>query len=302
MSVEERLGSILDGMGRVVVAVSGGVDSLTLLAFAARRRPSLGGADGSSTSVTAVHAVSEAVPAAATMRVRQLATREGVALAEIDAGETRDDRYLANPVDRCFHCKSHLYDAIADHLAELTAERVPFGVAPGRTVVSGTNADDLHDYRPGLAAAAARGVRHPFVEAGVDKAGVRALARTLGLGSIAELPAQPCLASRVETGVRIEPRTLPAIGDVEEAVRARLGEGVTVRCRVRAAGVVVEIEEALLAQLDGGERATIVALAGRRFGRDVRLAPYRRGSAFLRVLPDRATIEDATPADDQGRS
>ena len=103
-----------------------------------------------------LHAVSPAVPPHATARVRAHAERHGWALTVADAGEFDDPRYRANPVDRCYFCKSNLYDRIRS-------------VTEG-TVASGTNLDDLGDYRPGLKAAAERGVVHPFVEAGIDKA------------------------------------------------------------------------------------------------------------------------------------
>ncbi len=100
--------------------------------------------------------------------------------------------------------------------------------------MSGANLDDLGEYRPGLDAAREHGVRHPFVEAGFSKAMVRALARDLGLGAVAELPAAPCLSSRVETGIRIEPETLAFIHAVERLVGEDLtvtGAKSAVRCR-----------------------------------------------------------------------
>ena len=113
-----------------------------------------------------LHAVSPAVPPHATARVRAHAGLEGWNLAVADAGEFADPRYRANPVDRCFFCKSNLYDRIRS--------------VTQATVASGTNLDDLGDFRPGLKAASQRGVVHPFVEAGIDKAAVREIARLGG--------------------------------------------------------------------------------------------------------------------------
>lgn len=262
----------------LAVAVSGGVDSLTLMAFAHDVLSTTPG------RVRAFHAVSAAVPPAATGRVRDLAAARGWELALLDAGETADPEYLKNPVDRCRVCKSHLYDALA---AATSA-----GMDRRAQILSGTNADDLGDYRPGLEAAAVRGVRHPFVEAAMDKEAVRGLARALGLDHVAALPAQPCLSSRIETGIAIAPELLGLVHDVEEAVRARVTPGATVRCRVRKAGVVIELDERVLATLDPPTRAALVAHArGLVVDRDlaslppaVELAPYRMGSAFLRVL------------------
>lgn len=276
---------VLIKIGPVRVAVSGGVDSLTLMAFA-----------HDVVDARAVHAVSPAVPPAATARVRELAVRLGWSLDVIDAGEIDDDEYLANPVDRCRVCKSHLYDALH---ALHALHRVDAAPSTGAfTVVSGTNVDDLGDYRPGLDAARERGVRHPFVEAGLDKRAVRALAHELGLHDVAELPAQPCLSSRIETGIRIDAPMLAMVNAVEDSVRERLGASVVVRCRVRAGAslaslvsrhVVIELDERALAALDASERAALVdaavpLLRGAGVVDRAVLAPYRMGSAFLRVL------------------
>lgn len=258
----------------VAVAVSGGVDSLTLMAFA----HAVAEHDAQAERLTAFHAVSPAVPPESTARVRSLAEERGWALRIVDAGETRDPEYLQNPVDRCRVCKTHLYETLGRETAETRA-----------VVLSGANTDDLNDYRPGLDAAAARGVRHPFVEAGMDKRTVRALARSLDLGGVAELPAQPCLSSRIETGIAIRAPLLALVNDVENAVRARVRANATVRCRVRKTGVVIELEDADLARLDALTRENIVdetRRAVRRAGLDtpIHVAPYRMGSAFLRVL------------------
>ena len=259
-SARARLERALAAIGPLAVAVSGGVDSITLAVLAHRLLP----------GVQMLHASSAAVPAEASARVAEWAAREGWRLQVIDAGEFANEQYRANPVNRCFHCKTQLYASIGS----LTA--LP--------IVSGANVSDLGEYRPGLDAARDHGVRHPYVEARIDKPGVRALAAALGLGAIAELPASPCLSSRVETGIRIEPNTLRFVHAVEKLVGAELSPR-TVRCRVRADGIVVELDDDRLAGL-GDESAEILrariaghALAPR--GAEVRFEAYRNGSAFL---------------------
>ncbi len=252
------LSDILLGIERVAVAVSGGIDSLTLATEAHR----VLGPDAHM-----LHAVSPAVPADATARVQAEALRQGWQLRIFDAGEFADANYRANPVNRCFFCKTNLYGAIA--------------ARTDRQIVSGTNIDDLGEYRPGLEAAKDHGVRHPFVEAGVDKAAVRRLAVALGLGSLADLPSSPCLSSRIETGLRIEAPVLDMVHAAETLVAETLKPG-TVRCRVRASGIVVELDPVSLRKLDAGcadiLRGRISALSA---GCSVSFAPYRTGSAFL---------------------
>ncbi|MCS6779702.1 MAG: hypothetical protein NZ555_08375 [Geminicoccaceae bacterium] len=258
-----RLRTFLASFDRLAIAVSGGVDSTTLGVLAHRV---LGA------RALLVHAVSPAVPAAATERLQALAAGEGFALQLLDARELADPRYRANPIDRCYFCKTNLYAAIRANW--------------DGPIASGTNRDDLGDFRPGLKAAAEAGVRHPYVEAGFDKAAVRALARRLGLGAIADLPASPCLASRLETGLAVSPERLALVAAVERLLENRFGPG-DQRCRLRADRVELELPEARLATLEERARAELAAavaglLAEHGIGLPVRLAPYRRGSAFVR--------------------
>lgn len=265
---ETALNATLEAIGDMAVAVSGGVDSVTLATLAHRLAAASGAA------VQMVHASSPAVPAEATARVRRLALDEGWSLIVIDAGEFGNAQYRANPLNRCFFCKSQLYSTIHEHTLV--------------QIVSGANLDDLGEYRPGLDAARDNGVRHPYVEANVDKATVRRLARELGLGDIAELPAAPCLSSRIETGIRIEAPSLGFVHAIEKLVAAALSPR-TVRCRVRATGIVVELDvqslAALTPQIEIALRAEIErrrdALPQSCAGATLSFAPYRNGSAFL---------------------
>jgi uncharacterized protein len=259
----ECLGRELDSHGRVAVAVSGGIDSLTLATLAAR---ALG------KRAEMFHSLTASVPAAATERTRALAARFGWRLRVIDAREFSRDEYLANPVNRCFYCKQSLYAEIARHT--------------DAQVLSGANTDDLAEYRPGLDAAREAGARHPFIDAGVGKAAIRALARALGLGDLAELPASPCLSSRVETGIRIVAPMLRRIDEAEKAIRQRI-EARSVRCRVRARGVVIELDSASLEALTASQREDVSRAVAKIFA--VAQAPafeaYRNGSAFLTLSP-----------------
>jgi uncharacterized protein len=244
----------------VAIAVSGGIDSITL-ATAARQ----------SASGEMLHAISPAVPPEATTRVQALAREQGWKLKIFDAGEFENPDYRSNPVNRCFHCKTSLYSSIRQRTKLL--------------IVSGTNLDDLGEYRPGLTAAKTFGVRHPYVEVGINKAGVRSLARYLGLGSMAELPAAPCLASRVETGIKIEPETLRIIHAAERMVTQATGIQV-VRCRLRTYAIVLELDRSALERLapeTAAELRTRIAEIFNQIGIQlpVHLGEYRAGSAFL---------------------
>lgn len=257
-----ELNGLLDGLAPVKIAVSGGVDSMTLAIAAGRR---LG------PRALMFHALSSAVPLAATARVKETARAERWELRLVNAGEFRDEDYLRNPYRRCFHCKKNLY-------ATLAAGR-------SGTILSGTNLDDMGDFRPGLRAAENFAVRHPFVECGIDKAGIRLICRALGYGELADLPASPCLSSRVETGLRIEPRVLDFIDSVESGLRDFLRPG-AVRCRVRRQEIAVQLDAESLTALSSRSRedwaGRIRALA-QPLGLpvNVRFEPYRMGSAFV---------------------
>ncbi len=255
-----RLEEHLARYSRLAVAISGGVDSMTLASVAY-------GVLGE--RVMLVHAVSPAVPVDASNRVREHAQRLGWPLTIVEAGEFSDERYRSNPVNRCYYCKTNLYTRLRQ-------------VWDG-PVASGANLDDLGDYRPGLLAASEKEVVHPLVDAAIDKQMVRAIARHHRLDDVAELPAQPCLSSRVETGLAINAADLLFVHRIETYLSRVLGPG-DLRCRITAGGVRIEIPEVIRIAHAGRwgvlcrELEQRIADDGRQFaGYD----SYRRGSAFL---------------------
>jgi len=255
VNVRDRIVAALDRHARVAIAVSGGVDSMTLAHIAAR---------DSRTAATMYHAASPAVPVSARERVEAHASRHGWQLVVVDAQELADSRYRANPIDRCYYCKTNLYDRIAGVTSD--------------TIASGTNCDDLSDFRPGLRAAQERDVVHPYVEAGATKRDIYELAQALGLTDVARLPAQPCLASRVETGIAIDPSDLAFVDTVEAKLASELGDAAIVRCRVTHRGIVIEVGDE-----SRSDDARVIGLracadAGRTFAG---VRPYARGAAFL---------------------
>ncbi|MBV9841193.1 MAG: hypothetical protein JOY99_06625 [Sphingomonadaceae bacterium] len=260
-----RIEAALAAIGPAVVACSGGVDS-TLLAVIAHRR--------ASRSTVIAHAISPAVPPEATARVRAMAAAEGWDLRLVRSGEFSDENYLSNPLNRCYFCKSNLYDSLVPIARDLGARG---------TVLSGANLDDLGEYRPGLDAAAEHGVRHPWIEAAINKATIRTLARSLEL-DCAELPASPCLASRLYTGTRVTAARLAAIHVCETLIRARTGLAV-VRCRIDDGAMRIEvgevdrrrIDDALIAEIAAAAAACEPSVTAVRIDPE----PYRPGRAFV---------------------
>ncbi|MFZ5426450.1 MAG: ATPase, partial [Thermodesulfobacteriota bacterium] len=248
---------------------SGGVDSLLLATLAHRAMPG---------RLVAAHAVSPAVPGECTQRVRREAASQGWRVEYLSTGEFGDERYLENPFDRCYFCKAHLYGAMEKISWTLSGE---FGFVP--PAASGANTDDLEEHRPGLDAAREFGVRHPFVEADISKADIRAMARELGL-SFADVPASPCLASRVYTGTRVTPERLSAVAFAEEFLKKLLGAEV-LRCRIREDAMLVEMLEAERHKATPQALQTLArALRDNHPGiRGVELDPecYRPGRAFV---------------------
>ena len=197
-----RLERVVSTPDSAVIAFSGGVDSSVVAAAAHRALGS---------RALAVTAVSPALASGELDGARAVAAQIGIAHRAITTNELARPAYRANGSDRCYHCKTELYDALAS-----------LGEAEGfTTLFSGANVDDLGDWRPGLRAAEEHGVRHPLIEAGLGKTQIRALARELHLPS-AEKPAMPCLASRLPFGTEVHPGVLAQVDRAEQALK-RLG-------------------------------------------------------------------------------
>ena len=255
----EALRSLVRTFPSVLLGYSGGVDS-ALLAVVLRQE--LG-----KSRVLAAIGRSASYPDAQWQTAREVATRFDIALVEIHTHELEDPNYLANPTNRCFYCKSELWN----RLVPLATER---GLA---VVCDGTNADDLREHRPGKAAGVQAGVRSPLAEVGMTKAAIRAASRELGLPTW-DAPAAPCLSSRVQYGLTITPSRLKQVEEGEAYLRSL---GVTGDLRVRHLGdrARVEVEPVWIAWLEE-RRATISAHLGSLGFGEVEIDPrgYRRGS------------------------
>jgi pyridinium-3,5-biscarboxylic acid mononucleotide sulfurtransferase len=192
----------------VVVAFSGGVDSLLLLHAATKAL----GPD----QVEAVIGIAPTLPKRELEEARAFAADLGVRLHELDTGVMAEKEFLSNPVERCYHCRVNLTEVLTQMKHE-TEGRVggSAGERGSAILLDGANADDLADYRPGLRAASEGGVLHPLIEAGITKQDVRELLRELGYPeAVCMKPAAPCLSSRVPYG---EPITHKKLGRIEQA-------------------------------------------------------------------------------------
>ena len=250
-------------LGSVLVCYSGGIDSALVLAVAHEQ---LG------PNAIGMTAVSPSLAPAEREDAARLARSMGARHELIDSHEIERPGYVANGPDRCFHCKSELYDIARQRLAQLGHAHI----------LNGTNKDDLGDYRPGLEAAKNAGVRSPLVELGFDKSSVRAVAKLMGLPSWNK-PASACLSSRIPYGTAVTRERLAQIGAFEQDLRDLGFAG----GRVRWHGKIARLELALAELPRAMELRAQLVTAGKRHGFNyvtLDLEGYRMGS-HNEVLP-----------------
>jgi uncharacterized protein len=253
------LDDALRAAGRLLVAFSGGVDS-SYLAFEAHRVVG--------PRALAVTAESASYPASHRAMAQRVVADFGIPHRFVPTRELEREDYRANAPDRCFHCKTELFEVLGALRDELGFDAVAYGV----------NTDDTRDHRPGHRAAEAHGVLSPFLAAALSKAEIRALSRAAGLPT-AELPSSACLSSRLPYGTRVTPERLRQVDEGEERLRA-LGFR-QVRLRHHGPLARVEVDPAELPRALEPEMARRIAEAIKPLGFrwvSLDLEGYRTGS------------------------
>lgn len=268
---EDALVAWLRGRGRVAIGFSGGVDSAYLAAVMVE---ALG-----ATNSLALIGRSDSLAGSEEDHAGRVAREIGIPVHEVDTGELSDPRYAANPTNRCYFCKSVLWTT----LLPVARER---GFT---TLVDGTNADDVHDYRPGGRAAVEQGVSSPLAAAGLTKAEIRERTHARGWPWW-DRPSSPCLASRLPYGTAVTPERLRQVDVAESALR---GLGITGNLRVRHFGDLakVELDRGLVAAWSAGSGfdSLVAAVQGAGFAR-VEVDPRGFRSGALNVLEGRAAL------------
>lgn len=255
----EALCRNLAELGSAIVAYSGGTDSALLLKVA---RDTLG------ERALGVIALSPSYPAAEREQALAFAREWNLPVLEIQTEEMENPNYVANAGNRCYYCKTELFDKL-----EVVRREQGFAV-----VVDGFNVDDEGDYRPGVQAAKEHAVRHPLQETGLTKAEIRDISQELGLKTW-DKPAMPCLSSRVPVGTPIQIGTLRQIDEAEQALRALGFRQLRVRHHGKLARIEVPVEELprLVAPSIREQAVQAIKQAGYQFV-TLDLTGYRMGS------------------------
>ncbi len=262
---EKQLHDILRAYGSVCIGYSGGVDSV----FLARTALSVLGAE----RMIAVIGVSASFPAVQRDMALQCAHDFKIPFVELATDEMQDPAYVANPVNRCYFCKTELW-------SKLTA----FAAARGFNVVAdGTNADDVSDHRPGMKAAGEYEIHSPLLEAGLGKQEIRELSRAAGLPTW-DLPSAPCLSSRIAYGVAVTRERLEQIENAESRLRD-LGYR-EFRVRHHGGAARLEFAPAEMPRAVQGARQIYARLANLGFERILfDVEGYRRGALNEAAMP-----------------
>jgi uncharacterized protein len=268
---EQQLAAWLRDRGAVAIGYSGGVDSAYLAAVSV---DVLG-----RENVLAIIGRSASYPESQWANARAVGETIGLRVAEVNTDELNDPRYAANPTNRCYFCKTELWSRL-----------LPVAASAGIvTVADGSNADDVHDHRPGALAAREHGVASPLAEARMTKADIRERSRARGLPTWQQ-PSSPCLSSRIPYGTPVTVGRLRRVENAEAALRAL---GVTGDLRVRHFGPLarVELSRAELARWSAPERAAQLCAAVIDAGyTDVEVDPRGFRSGGLNQLAGIATV------------
>ena len=249
----------IKSLGSALICFSGGIDSALVLAVATEQLGEL---------AIGLTAVSASLPEGERADAERLAHELKANVRFVESHEIDKPLYARNAEDRCFHCKTELYE-LAEH------ERIQLGL---QYIVNGTNSDDTGDYRPGLVAALNARVRSPLLELGLSKADVRAAAQDLGL-DVWDKPAAACLSSRIPYGTSVTKERLQQIDKFETGLKALGFRQVRVRWHDQIARIEVPLNELGLT-LEDQNRENIVAM-GRECGFHfitLDLVGYRMGS------------------------